>query len=44
MGWYIIQQEEHETILIMAARRGMQEIVDMLLVAGADIEAKNKVS
>ena len=33
-----------DTILIKAARLGGQEIVDMLLVIGSDIEDRNEVT
>lgn len=40
---YVVHQEKQDTILVKAAKLGKQDIVDMLLAVGADIEATNKV-
>ena len=40
----LFQQEYEDTLLTMAARRGIEDIVQLLLNAGADIEARNKVN
>ena len=40
---YVVHQGKQDTILVKAAKLGKQDIVDMLLAVGADIEATNKV-
>ena len=37
-------QEKEDTLLIHAARLGKEDVVDLLLLAGAHIEATNKVT
>ena len=37
-------QEKEDTILIHATRLGKEDVVDLLFLAGADIEATNKVT
>ena len=40
----IITNEREDTLLIHAARLGKEDVVDLLLLAGAHIEATNKVT
>ena len=39
----MVQQEMEDTVLLKAARLGKEDVVHLLLNAGADIEAKSKV-
>lgn len=41
---YPLYQDGKETILVKAARLGSEEVVDLLLQAGAVVNAKNKVT
>ena len=42
--FFFSYQEKEDTLLIHAARLGKEDVVDLLLLAGAHIEATNKVT